>query len=269
MNESTTAPTVQQSDSKSVATASAKSRIFVVEDSPNQARKLRFTLMGNGFEVQAVHSGEAALEELITFQPDIIISDIVMPGIDGYELCRQVKQTESLKDVPFILLTSLEHADDVLMGLQCGADQFLTKPWNEVFLISRIQYVLKTREVRRAHQTAEENAYITFGGKEFSIGADREQVLDLLISTYENAVQKAQELREANEKPHDAMQTINTMKELVPICSSCQKIRDDSGYWSKVDEFLTSHNVAQFSHSYCPDCARKVLDDAGLNSDGL
>lgn len=269
MNESTTRDAVLTTDSPSEETPTEKSRIFIVEDSPAQARKLRFTLMGNGFDVQTAHTAETALEQLTEFAPDIIISDIVMPGINGYELCRRVKQIENLKNIPFILLTSLEHADDVLMGLQCGADQFLTKPWNEEFLISRIRFILKTREVRRAHEDAGENTYITFGGKEFSIGADREQVLDLLISTYENAVQKARELRDANEQLRDAMQTINTMQELVPICSCCQKIRDDTGYWAKVDEFLTRHNVAQFSHSYCPDCARKVLEDAGLNSDGL
>lgn len=269
MNGSTTVAEDRPADSLSEVRPTAKSRIFAVEDSPTQARKLRFTLMGNGFEVQAVHSGEDALKQLVEFIPDIIISDTVLPGIDGYELCRHVKQMETLRDVPFILLTSLEHSDDVLMGLQCGADQFLTKPWNEEFLISRIHFILKTREVRRTHPDTGKNSYITFGGKEFSIDADREQVLDLLISTYENAVQKARELRDANERLQDAMQTINTMKELVPICSCCQKIRNDSGYWSKVDEFLTNHNVAQFSQSYCPDCAHKVLEDAGMDSDGL
>jgi len=269
MNATTTATALRRSDSPTAETPASKARIFVVEDSPTQARKLRYTLMANGFDVETVHSGEAALDRLDRFDPDIIISDIVMPGFDGYELCRRVKEIEHLKNVPFILLTALEQADDVLTGLQCGADQFLTKPWNEEFLLSRIQVVLMTSEVRRAHRPASKDHYITFGGKEFSIEADREQVLDLLVSTYENAVQKSRELRAANEQLHDAMQTINTMKELVPICSTCQKIRDDTGYWAKVDEFLTGHNVARFSHSYCPDCARKLLEDAGFDSDGL
>ena len=249
------------------AKETTKSQILVVEDSRTQAKKLQFILANNGFKVTTCHSGEAALEVLEEFQPDIILSDIIMPGIDGYELCRQVKTNDTLKDIPFILLTRLEQANDVLTGLQCGADQFLTKPWDENFLVSHLWSALKNRDARRDHNLSKDGVYVALGGREFPISADREQILDLLISTYENAVQKTHELRETNARLQDALETINTMQELVPICCSCQKIRDDSGYWEKVAQFLPRHSIANFSHSYCPDCARDVLKDAGLDPD--
>ncbi|MDF9407886.1 response regulator [Pelotomaculum isophthalicicum JI] len=119
--------------------------ILVVEDSPVQALKLKNDLKKNSYHVTVTGSGEEALTYLYNNKPNVIISDIVMPGIDGYQLCRQIKSDEILKNIPVILLTQLSDPKDVIRGLKCGADNFLTKPYNESFLISRIKSVLNNR----------------------------------------------------------------------------------------------------------------------------
>ncbi|MDF9409107.1 MAG: Transcriptional regulatory protein AfsQ1 [Pelotomaculum sp. PtaB.Bin013] len=81
--------------------------ILVVEDSPVQALKLKNVLQKNNYHVAVANSGEEALNYLYNSKPNIVISDIIMPGMDGYQLCRQIKINESLKDIPVILLTQL------------------------------------------------------------------------------------------------------------------------------------------------------------------
>jgi two-component system sensor histidine kinase/response regulator len=119
-----------------------------------------------------------------------------MPEMDGYEMCRRIKEQESLKDIPVILLTSLSDPVDVIKGLQCGANNFITKPYQEDFLISRVKSVLVNRELRR---TASEDwgFKIFFRGEQYTVTSDRMQMVDLLFSSFENAVQKNQELEDA------------------------------------------------------------------------
>ncbi len=242
-------------------------RIFIVEDSVTQTEKLKSVLEINGFEVETATRGADALERIPQFKPEIVISDIVMPEMDGYEVCRRLKATDELKTIPFMLLTSLTEPEDVIRGLECGADQFLTKPWTEAFLVSRIKFILANRELRRHTNVSDMGMDIVFSGHTYRINSDRMQMLDLLLSTYENAMEKARELEKANAELKDALDTIKTMKDLVPICARCRKIRDDSGYWNQIEVFLTQHSITRFSHSYCPDCAKKILEEAGFDDE--
>ena len=91
--------------------------ILIVEDSPTQAEQLKHLLEQNGHKVLAAASGKQALALLDNHKPALVISDIVMPEMDGYELCRQIKSVKSKDDIPVILLTSLSSAEDVLDGL--------------------------------------------------------------------------------------------------------------------------------------------------------
>ena len=99
-----------------------------------------------------------------------------------------------------------------------------------------------------------------FGGKKQYITSSRIQILDMLISTYETAVLKTRELELANRELRDANERIKTLSGLIPICSVCKKIRDDEGYWNKLEHFLSQHTDATFSHGYCPACAADVLN---------
>ncbi|MBI5502892.1 MAG: response regulator [Deltaproteobacteria bacterium] len=183
--------------------------ILVVEDSRTQAEELRALLEAENFGVTVAHDGAAALARLESLRPDVIVSDIVMPGIDGYELCRRVKADERLRDIPVILLTSLSDAGDVLRGLSCGADNFFTKPYETRYLTQRIRYLLANRAVRREDHS-QMAVDVFFGGRRHIITSDRLQILNLLISTYETAVQKNGEL----ERARDELRALNEQLEV-------------------------------------------------------
>jgi DNA-binding response OmpR family regulator len=128
--------------------------ILIVEDSPTQAEYLKALLMKDGrFEVTVSSNGASALEAVRQRKPSLIISDILMPEMDGFALCREIKAAEDLKDIPVILLTSLSSLQDILKGLECGADNFLRKPVDEKHLRSRIDHVLSNQELRSRERT--------------------------------------------------------------------------------------------------------------------
>jgi CheY-like chemotaxis protein len=123
--------------------------ILIVEDSPTQTKLLRFILEGNGYIVNSANNGAKALECVRQRKPNLIITDIVMPEMDGFALCKAIKSDPDLKSIPIMLLTSLSDPQDVIKGLQAGADNFLTKPYEDTFLISRIQYIFENYELRK------------------------------------------------------------------------------------------------------------------------
>jgi len=170
-----------------------KVEILIVEDSPTQSEQLRYILEQNGYRVSVAGHGREALARMHQYKPTLVISDVVMPEMDGYELCRQIRADENLKDVPVILLTALSDPTDVLRALECGASNFITKPYDEKYLLSRIHYILTNMELRKG-AVVQMGINIFFAGQNYFINAERLQVLDLLISTYETAVQENLEL---------------------------------------------------------------------------
>src|SRR5687768_6905445 len=116
--------------------------ILIAEDSPTQAEHLRYLLHENGHRVSVAPDGKEALAMARQHTPAMIISDIVMPEMDGYALCREIKSQAALKNVPVILLTSLASPVDIIRGLECGADNFIPKPYDEDYLLSHIQNTL-------------------------------------------------------------------------------------------------------------------------------
>lgn len=174
--------------------------ILIVEDSPTQLEHLQYMLEQNGYSVTASLNGSAAKEILKDQKPDLVISDIIMPELDGYGLCEFVKHTPELMHIPVMLLTNLSDPKDVIKGLQAGADNFLTKPYNEQFLLSRIRYILINQELRGTSSRTDMGIEIMFGGSKYFINSNRMQIIDLLLSTYENAIQKNGELSEANQQ---------------------------------------------------------------------
>src|SRR6266852_5879889 len=167
--------------------------ILIAEDSPTQAAQLDYHLTARGYRVTTARNGREALARALQKKPAMIITDVVMPEMDGYVLCREVKSQPSLKDVPVILLTSLSGPEDVLQGLECGADNFIRKPYDDRYLLSRVEYMLMNLELRK-NERMQVGVQLYFGGKRYFITAEKQQILDLLISTYEGAIQINQEL---------------------------------------------------------------------------
>ncbi len=176
-------------------------KILVAEDSPTQAQQLQHILEQQGYHVTTAANGREALEAAHCRKPSLLISDVVMPEMDGYELCRRVKSDASLGDIPVILVTTLSDPHDVIRGLECRADNFILKPYDKGYLLGRVQFVLVNREVRQSEQTGM-GVEIFFNGHKHFITADRLQILNLLLSTYEAAVQRNKELSLARDDLH-------------------------------------------------------------------
>jgi signal transduction histidine kinase len=172
--------------------------ILIIEDSPTQAEQLRHVLEEDGYRTIVAKNAEVALECIRRQPPDIIVSDIIMPGMDGFSLCRKIK-SEINKALPVILLTALSDPADVLKGLECGADHFITKPYKDAYLLRRIRAVYTTSHMRFPSET-DSGVEISFRGRTYAITSERGQILDLLISTYEMAILKNEQLKETQLK---------------------------------------------------------------------
>jgi PAS domain S-box-containing protein len=175
-------------------------RILVAEDSTTQAQRLQYLLEQAGHEVEVAANGRIALEMAIRKPPTLVISDIVMPEMDGYELTRQLKARLELRDVPVVLVTTMSEPQDVILGLECGADNFVVKPYDERYLLSRLQYMLINREFQKLTDTGAAGIEIHFNNQRHYITADRLQILNLLLSTYEAAIQRNRDLRRSQDE---------------------------------------------------------------------
>ncbi|MES2900540.1 MAG: response regulator [Pseudomonadota bacterium] len=167
--------------------------ILIVEDSPTQAERLRRLIQSKSYRVRVAANGKLALALVREHRPSLILSDIVMPEMNGYELCSAIKSDPELRAIPVILVTSLTDAKDIIRGIECGSDNFVRKPYSEDYLLSRITHMLKNEKLREAGQAEGISVYL--GEQQHFIHAGRQQILDLLISTYEQAVQVNSELQ--------------------------------------------------------------------------
>jgi signal transduction histidine kinase len=179
-----------------------KARILVVEDSATQAEML-CGLLEEQYATTLARSGEQALQCLATEEFSLVISDVMMPGISGYELCRRIKADPAVEDVPVILLTSLHDPMDIVRGLEAGADNYVTKPYDPEHLLTRIDHVLTNRRLRRNPRTSL-GVSISFLGNEFTITSDKEQILDLLLSSVEDVIRANEALQRAKEEADHA-----------------------------------------------------------------
>jgi DNA-binding response OmpR family regulator len=117
-------------------------RILVVDDEMYIVNILDFTLHGEGWEVISANNGEDALRTLLKYEPDLVILDVMMPRIDGVEVCRAIKAREESADTPVILLSAKDRDKDREEGLEAGADLYLTKPFSPARLVQEIRNLL-------------------------------------------------------------------------------------------------------------------------------
>ncbi len=176
-------------------------RVLIAEDSATQAERLAHILGEQGFEVDIAANGRLALEMVRRRRPDLIISDVIMPEMDGYELCSRIKQDREFGDIPVILVTTLADPQDVIRGLECRADNFVLKPYDSEVLLRRVQFVLVNSQMSRVDQPGM-GLEIVFSGQRHFITADRLQILNLLLSTYEAAIQRNRELSSTRDTLH-------------------------------------------------------------------
>ncbi|MGC8814453.1 response regulator [Dictyoglomus sp.] len=173
--------------------------ILIVEDSPTQAEYLRNILKDYNFSSFVALSGEEAIEILKSKTPKLIISDILMPGIDGFELCKIVKSSEKWKDIIVLLLTTLSDPKDIIKALDVDADAFIIKPFNKKYLISTVQFLISHSELKKLGYT-ESNLEINIMGKKYTLRSTQIQILNLLLFSYEKTIGDMEEIRKLKQE---------------------------------------------------------------------
>lgn len=198
-------------------------KVLMVEDSPTQSMILETLLKQKGCIVKTASNGNDALEYLKEFKPTIVISDVVMPEMNGYELCRSIKSNAESKDVPVMLLTSLFDPVDVIKAIECGADNFLVKPCPKDLLYFHIENILENRKIRG--DLTNQNVFeFYFGGVRYHLPMKPIQITDLLLSTYSSATAR-------NFEYHEAHHELNIVKsELNAKSDELQRIKQQKNH---------------------------------------
>lgn len=192
-------------------------KILVAEDEAVSRLLLQKALGKWGFEVVLAENGDKAWQILQSDEaPPIAVFDWMMPGMDGLQLCREVRYLDRKPRQYIVLLTAKVEPADLIEGFAAGADDYVTKPFNEQELRARVQAGRRLIELQAA------------------------------------LIQRVTELEAA-------LAQVTHLEGLLPICSYCKKVRDDSNYWQKVEEYVEKRSGARFTHGICPDCMEKVV----------
>lgn len=134
--------------------------VLIVEDEPDIAELLRFNLEREGFNARVVASGRDALDRIERKTPDLVLLDLMLPDLDGLEVCRRLKWNDQTRDVPIIIVSARGEETDIVTGLELGAEDYVTKPFNPKILIARLRNVLRRR--RPGPTVAEPDETISF-----------------------------------------------------------------------------------------------------------
>lgn len=138
-----------------------KQKILIVDDDTNISELIALYLTKECFETQTVEDGESALQVFKSFQPDLILLDLMLPGIDGYEVCREIRKTST---VPMIMLSAKGEIFDKVLGLELGADDYMIKPFDSKELVARVKAVLRRYKVPLSEKTtmAPKSEYVEY-----------------------------------------------------------------------------------------------------------
>lgn len=166
--------------------------VLLVEDSLVESELLRRTLSGSGYRVSVAHNGQEALEAVRAAPPDLVMTDIRMPIMNGYDLCRAIKRDPALAHIPVILLSVLSEPEDIIEAIDARADSYTTKPYTEASLLGRLTSLLSSPS-RTKHKPGEP-LEVEYRDKVYRVDADPQQMLNLLLSVYENTMVQNREL---------------------------------------------------------------------------
>ncbi len=165
-----------------------KSRVLVVDDEKNIAELISLYLEKEGYDTKRVYDGQEAVKEFINYQPHLILLDIMLPGMDGYDVCKEIRKTS---DIPIIMLTAKGETFDKVLGLELGADDYIVKPFDTKELTARVKAVLRRSSLRQESKNRLEftnliidmdNYSVTYNGKVLELPPKELEVLFLLAS---------------------------------------------------------------------------------------
>jgi DNA-binding response OmpR family regulator len=203
-------------------------RILIVEDDVYFQRILSKRLQAEGYHVTCAADGREGMKLIVTWDPHLVISDWMMPHVDGLELCQSVKT--GLKEAApyFILLTAKGEISDRLLGLDTGADDYLVKPCDQGEIMARVRAGLRTILMARDLQRA---------------------LSELSIAHAELDATRAEVRRLASG---------------LPLCVTCKKVRTAEGFWRDLHVYLVEHRLSEFAFCTCPECealpAKRIPD---------
>lgn len=175
-------------------------RILIVEDSQTQISIIKKHLSEFDFYFEEAKTGVEGLEKARRSSFDLIISDIEMPEMNGYELCLLLKRNPDHVSTPFVLLTSLDDASAIIEGIAVGADNYLTKPYTKEALTEMVKEMLSARVLPSFTKKSE---VVRVNGKEYEIFVSKEHILNFLLNTYENVLQQNRQLKRMHETLSD------------------------------------------------------------------
>lgn len=164
--------------------------IVIIEDDAAIRSVLRVLLRGAGFSiVKEAERGDEGLKLVSSLRPSLVLIDIMLPGIDGFAVCRRIRETKEISSTPVIMLTARSDEGDIVRGLECGADDYVTKPFSRQVLLARIRAVLRRPEsVKEANPeydglVVDDNSHsVSLNGRELSLTGSEYRVLSLLMS---------------------------------------------------------------------------------------
>ncbi|MCX5971621.1 MAG: diguanylate cyclase [Coprothermobacterota bacterium] len=206
-------------------------QILVVEDSLTQAAMLEHILTRDGYRVEVARGGQEALERLIASPAHLVISDITMSEIDGFELCRRIRSNEKTRPIPVILLTSSTDPKDIIQGLTAGASHFITKPYQNEYLLERVRTILAHKTLRE-----EEPSRIAM---EFIIN-ELQRVNEELMEAQHRMAAQAEELRHLSLT--DELTGLPNRRAFITLGDHELRVAQRSGEWV----FLLYMDVDQF-----------------------
>ncbi len=179
-----------------------KSKVLVVDDYPALVTLTKHKLIQRGFDVITAQNGEDAFKLMETEYPDLVITDVEMPIMDGYELCAKIKETSQFSQIPVILVTSMVTTESLMKGISSGADNYLTKPYDDDTLFTKIDELLAQS---LSPLSEREEVTVTIDDTAYTIRGDFEHLVNLLVSTYKNTLAQNMELESIKLK----LRTIN------------------------------------------------------------
>lgn len=192
-------------------------KILMVDDNPTNAQMVKLNLQEE-YKIIIAHNGFEAIHLAKSENPDLILLDVMMPEINGFEVCQQLKLDTVLDNVPVIFLTALDTSVGETLGLDVGGIDYLTKPLNFTLLKLRIRNHL-----------------------------DLKAKNDLVVEQRDLLEQQKAELEAT-------LGRIKRLEGLISICMYCKGIRNETNVWERLEEYLSEHTDAQFSHGICPSC---------------
>ena len=198
-------------------------RILVVDDDPINIRVITSSLK-NDYDVFTALNGFEAISMFKEHLPDLILLDVMMPDLNGFDVCSIIKSDEEFADIPIIFLTALDTQDGEMRGLELGGIDYLTKPINFELLKLRVRNHLALKERNE------------------------------LVKEQRDLLERQKEELES------LLDRVRRLEGIIPICMYCKKIRDDQNVWNQLEQYISDHSEAKFSHGICPSCIEEQVE---------